>query len=106
MYEITLNPEDYGIEALVDGMGTENGRFNGDNRKQWSAEVGIFVSRLDDLSAKAKKLQDLLSGNESIKATSGALKTLKVQMFNINDALNASIELSEKLDTEIVQVKG
>ncbi|MBW2591826.1 MAG: hypothetical protein JRE58_02270 [Deltaproteobacteria bacterium] len=104
MYEITLNPEDYGIEALVAGMGIESRRFNGDNRKQWADEVGIFVNRLNGLSAKAKKLQDLLSNNESIEATPAALKTLKVQMFTINDALNTSIDLSEKLETEIVRI--
>lgn len=104
MYEITLNPRDYGIEALVEGMGAESSIFNGDNRKQWANEVGIFVSRLNGLSARAKKLHDLLSGDESIKATPAALKTLKVQMFNINDALNASIDLSEKLESEIAPV--
>ena len=104
MYEITLNPRDYGIEALVEGMGAESSIFNGDNRKQWANEVGIFVSRLNGLSARAKKLHDLLSGDESIKATPAALKTLKVQMFNINDALNASIDLSEKLESEVTPV--
>lgn len=104
MYEITLNPEDYGIEALVEGMGAEKSRFNGDNRKQWADEVGMFVSRLNGLSIKAKKLQDLLSNTESIEATPTALKTLKVQMFNINDALNVSIDLSEKLESKIVRV--
>ena len=103
MYEITLNPEDYGIEALVEGM-SENSHFNGDNRKQWADEVGTFVSRLDSLIVKAKKLQDLLSGSESIEATPAALKTLKVQMFNINDALNASIDLSDKLESEITRI--
>ncbi len=104
MYEITLNPENYGIEALVEGMGTGDSRFNGGNRKQWADEVGIFVNRLNGLSVKAKKLQELLSGNESIATTPAALKTLKLQMFNINDALNASIDLSEKLESKIVRI--
>jgi hypothetical protein len=104
MYEITLNPEDYGIEALVKGMEAERSIFNGDNRKQWADEVGIFVNRLNGLSAKAKKLQALLSGTESINATPASLKTLKIQMFNINNALTASIDLSEKLETEIVPI--
>ncbi len=104
MYEITLNPEDYGIEDLVKGMEAERSVFNGDNRKQWAAEVGIFVDKLNGLSAKAKKLQNLLAGTESINASPASLKTLKVQMFNINDALTASIDLSEKLETEIVRI--
>ena len=104
MYEITLNPEDYGIEALVEGMGGKQIAFAENERKQWAVEVETFARRLDGLSSKARQLQAMLAGKDAIKATPASLKTLKVQLFNINDALTASIEMAEKLESEIVSL--
>lgn len=104
MYEIKLNPEDYGIEALVEGMGGRKIAFAESERKQWADEVGTFAQRLDGLSSKARQLQTMLSSDDAIKATPASLKTLKVQLFNINDALTESIKMAEKLESEIVSI--
>jgi len=103
MYEINLDPKDYGIEALMEGMGNTPTAFNEEDRQKWAHEIGAFAVRLDELSDKAKSLQTLFSSGNAIEATPAALKTFKIQMFNINDALGSSIELAKKIDIQIVQ---
>jgi hypothetical protein len=103
MYEIIADPKDYGIEALVKGLGENKISFDPDERKRWALEIGIFSEKLDGLSAKAKELKSILVSAEEITATPAALKTLKVQLFNINDALTASIEIAGKLEKEFIK---
>jgi len=103
MYEINLNPEDYGIEALVEGMGNTPVSFAEEERKKWASEIGAFAIKLDKLSDKAKSLQSLFNSGNAIKATPASLKTFKIQLFNINDALNSSLELASKIDAQILQ---
>jgi hypothetical protein len=82
MWEIIADPEDYGIEVLEEGINNNNMiEFAEDNRKVWAEEIGVFATR----------------------ATPASLKTLKVTLFKINDALNTAIELAEKLETQIVK---
>ena len=102
MYEINLDPKDYGIEALMEGMGSTPVAFDEADRKKWAHEIGAFAGRLDELSGKAKSLQTLFSSGNAIKATPASLKTFKIQMFSINDALSSSIELADKIDEQIV----
>jgi hypothetical protein len=47
-------------------------------------------------------LKSILESGASIKATPASLKTLKIQLFNINDALDQSMAIAQKLETEIV----
>ena len=103
MYEINLDPKDYGIEALMEGMGNTPEDVNDTDRAKWADEIGAFAGRLDELSDRAKSLQTLFSSSTAIKATPASLKTFKIQMFNINDALNSSLELANKIDSQIVQ---
>lgn len=103
MYEINLDPKDYGIEALTEGMKNAPVAFNEEDRQKWAHEIGAFAVRLDELSDRAKSLQTLFSSGNAIKATPAALKTFKIQMFNINDALSSSIELANTIDTQIIQ---
>ena len=103
MYEINLDPKDYGIEALMEGMGNGPVAFNEEDRKKWAHEIGAFAVKLDELSDRAKSLQTLFSSSAAIKATPASLKTFKIQMFNINDALSSSLELATKIDTQIMQ---
>ncbi len=103
MYEINLDPKDYGIEALMEGMGDATVAFKEEDRQKWAHEIGAFAGRLDELSDRAKSLQTLFSSGNAIKATPASLKTFKIQMFNINDALSSSLELADKIDTQIVQ---
>jgi hypothetical protein len=101
-YEIIANPEDYGIEALVEGLGGSPVDFPRDEREKWATEVGAFAQRLTHLQQKALGLQALLAGGDPLTATPASLKTLKIQLFKINDALNTSMNLVAKLDGEIV----
>jgi hypothetical protein len=55
------------------------------------------------LSDKAKQLRKLLASEDAIKATPASLKTFKVQLFKINNALNTAFDLAEKLETDIVK---
>lgn len=103
MYEINLDPKDYGIEALMEGMGNTPVAVNTEDREKWADEIGAFAGRLDELSNRAKSLQTLFNSGTAIKATPASLKTFKIQMFNINDVLNSSLELANKIDTQIVQ---
>lgn len=103
MYEINLDPKDYGIEALMEGMGSKPVAFDEQDRQKWAREIGAFAVKLDALSDKAKSLQSLFSSGSDIKATPASLKTFKIQLFNINDALTSSLELASKIDPQIVK---
>ena len=103
MYEINLDPKDYGIEALMEGMGNTAIEFKKEDQEKWANEIGAFAGRLDELSERAKSLQTLFSSGSAIKATPASLKTFKIQMFNINDAVSSSIELANKIDSQILK---
>jgi len=55
------------------------------------------------LHKKSKEVAKLLSGPEKIFATPASLKTLKIQLFLINDALTTAIEIADKLESDIVK---
>lgn len=103
MYEIIANSADYAIGALEEGFGHGQISFPDNKRKKWAEEVGAFVQKLDGLSDKAKNLQKLLSSESVIMATPASLKTFKVQLFKINDALNTALNLAQKLEADIVK---
>jgi hypothetical protein len=84
-------------------MGNAPVAFNEEDRQKWAHEIGAFAVKLDELSDRAKSLQTLFSGGDAIKATPASLKTFKIQMFNINDALSSSLELADKIDLQFVQ---
>jgi hypothetical protein len=48
-------------------------------------------------------MQKLLASQDPILARPASLKTLKVALFKINDALNMAIELADKIETQIVE---
>ncbi|MCP3953320.1 MAG: hypothetical protein GY697_14040, partial [Desulfobacterales bacterium] len=79
MYEINLDPKDYGIEALMEGMGNSPVAFIEEDRQKWAREIGAFAVKLDELSGKAKSLQTLFSSGNTINATPASLKTFKIQ---------------------------
>ena len=103
MYEIIANPEDYRIGALKEGLGYKPISFPDKDRKKWAEEIGAFVEKLEGFSEKAKELQQVFIGEETIMATPASLKTLKIQLFKINDALNTAIDLAGKVEKEIVK---
>ena len=101
-YEIIADPKDYGIEAMVEGLGGGTIEFPAEERQKWSVEVGTFAERLLTLSDKAKSIQAWLDGAHAIKATPASLKTLKIQFFKINDALESALDLVKRLEADIV----
>ena len=102
MYEIIANPEDYQIDDLIEGTGNAPINFTGKERKDWAAEVDAFGHKLVQFTEKAQELSKLFKGNASITATPASLKTLKIQLFAINDGLNKALEISKKLEADIV----
>jgi hypothetical protein len=101
-YEIIVDPKEYGIEALVEGLNSKPIAFPAEEREQWAREVGAFAARLNELSGKAESLQTWLAGDAAIRSTPASLKTLKIQLFKINDALDTSIDLVNRLEGDIV----
>lgn len=102
MYEIIADPKDYSIEYLTDQLEAHEINFSDLNRRQWAKEIGTFADKLDELKDKSWQLKTLFESDEIIKSTPISLKTLKVQLFKINDALNSAIDLTRKLEGEIV----
>jgi hypothetical protein len=103
MYEIIAAPDDYAIGALEEGFGHRQIVFPDDKRKKWADEIDVFAQKLDDLSEKAKGLQKILMSDAGITATPASLKTFKIQLFKINDALGIAFNLAEKLESEIIK---
>ena len=103
MYEIIADPNDYAIGALEEGFGHRQIVFPDDKRKKWADEVDAFAQKLNDLSVKAKRLQNLLASDAGITATPASLRIFKIQLFKINDALNIACHLAERLESEIVE---
>jgi hypothetical protein len=103
MYEIVADPKDYKLGALIEGLGYKQINFPDEDRKKWAEEIGSFAERLDGLSVRAKDLKKLFVSDEPIMATPASLKTFKIQLFKINDALNTAIDLAGKIGAEIVK---
>ena len=103
MWEIIAEPHDYGIDALVEGMGNKNITFEAKERGKWAQEIGGFVDRIEGLADKSRQLQEIFQGQESIAATPASLKTMKVQLFKINEALNTALNLAGQIEDDIVR---
>ncbi|HSL61012.1 MAG: hypothetical protein ACNA7H_01510 [Desulfotignum sp.] len=103
MYEIIANPEDYQIDHLINGTENANIELTQDERNKWSGEIVNFSEKLTEFAKKSEELARLLSSDEKISATPASLKTLKIQLFAINDALNSALAIADKLETDIVR---
>ena len=103
MYEVIANPEDYQIDHLINGTGNANIEISKDERDKWASEVVNFSERLTEFAKKSEELAKLLSGPEKISATPASLKTLKIQLFMINDALTTALKIADKLESDIIK---
>lgn len=103
MYEIIANPEEYQIDHLINGTGNANSEISQEERNKWAGEIINFSEKLTQLAKKSEELARILSGNEKISATPASLKTLKIQLFMINDAVTTAIDISDKLETDIIK---
>jgi hypothetical protein len=103
MWEIIADPQDYGINALEQGINNKQVAFSKEERIKWAREISTFAGRVCNLTERARKLQDLLISDDQIMATESSLKALKVQLFKMNDALNSALELADKIENQLVE---
>ncbi|MCG8567952.1 MAG: hypothetical protein MI747_23030 [Desulfobacterales bacterium] len=103
MYEIIANPEDYQLDHLINGTGNAKMELTEEEREKWAREIVQFSEKVMEFSKKSKELATLLASDTPISATPAALKTLKIQLFVINDALNNAQEIAQKLESDFVQ---
>jgi hypothetical protein len=103
MYEIIANPEDYQIDQLIKGTGNSNIELTQEERNNWAGEITNFSEKLTEFAKKAQALSKLLGSNERISATPASLKTLKIQLFTINDSLNSALAIADKLESDIIK---
>lgn len=103
MYEIIANPEDYQIDHLINGTGNAEIEISQEDRNNWAGEIIAFSEKIEEFAKKSKGLAELFSGQEKISATPASLKTLKIQLFTINDNLNSALKIADKLETDIVK---
>ncbi len=103
MYEIIARPENYQIDHLVNGTATGNIEISAKEREDWAKEIKTFSQKINDLADKSVKLADIFASDIKISATPASLKTLKIQMFTINDRLKNAIEIADKLESDIIK---
>jgi hypothetical protein len=103
MFEIIADPEEYRIDNLINGTGNANIELSEDEREKWADEIVGFSNKLTEFAKKSKGLATLFSGTEKISATPASLKTLKIQLFMINDSLNKAIGIAERLESGIIK---
>ncbi len=103
MYEIIADPQDYQIDHLINGTDNANIELSREERDKWAREIVNFSERLTAFADKSSSIAALLSGTEKISATAASLKTLKIQLFRINDSLTQALEISDRLEADIVK---
>ncbi len=103
MWEIIADAKEYGIEVLEEGINNRQEAFGDQDRTRWAEEIGTFANKMSSLAEKSKQLQQLLISEDKIVATPASLKTLKVQMFKINDAMTTALEVAQKIEDEIIK---
>lgn len=103
MWEIIADAKEYGIEVLEEGINNGQETFEDQDRTRWAEEIGTFAIKMSGLAEKAKQLQQLLISGDQIIAKPSSLKTLKVQLFKINDAMTTTMELAQKIESQIIK---
>lgn len=103
MWEIIADSREYGIEILEEGINNHRMVFPDEDRKRWAEEIDTFAAKLSGLAQRAKNFQKVLAGQEEIVATPASLKTFKVMLFKINDAMTTAMDLADSIETQIVK---
>lgn len=103
MYEIIANPEDYQIDHLVNGTGNASIEVDKEERSKWAKEIENFSHKLTRFAERSGKLAELLEGDRKIITTPASFKTLKIQLFAINEKLDNAIEIANRLESDIVE---
>ena len=103
MYEIIANKEEYQIDHLINGTGNANIEISAEDRNKWSNEINNFCDKVTGFTQKAQDLAKIFAGDEKISTSPASLKTLKIQLFLINDSLNNALEIASKLESDIIK---
>lgn len=103
MWEVIADHKEYGIEVLEEGIADRQLAFEEQERTKWAEEIGTFAIKMSSLAEKAKQLQQLFISEDQIIGTPASLKTLKVQMFKINDAMTTVLEVAQKIEEGIIK---
>jgi hypothetical protein len=103
MYEIIADPEEYQIDHLINGTGNAHIELSTDEREKWAEEIVNFSDKLTEFAQKSQELANLLAGKEKIAATPASLKTLKIQLFMINDSLSKAVGIANHLESDIIK---
>ena len=103
MWEIIADPREYGVEILEEGINSNRLDFPDEDRKRWAEEIDTFAAKLGGLAERAKNFQKVLAGQEKIVATPSSLKTFKVMLFKINDAMTTAMDLADSIESQLVK---
>ena len=103
MWEVIADAKEYGIEVLEEGITNRKLAFEEEERTKWAEEIGTFAIKMSSLAEKAKQLQQLFISEDQIVGTPASLKTLKVKMFKINDAMTSALEVAQEIEKEIIK---
>lgn len=103
MYEIIASPQEYQIDHLINGTDNANIELTREERDKWAKQIDQFSERLAGFSLKTDRFSSLLLSDEKISATPASLKTLKIQLFMINDALNSALGIADMLESDMIK---
>ena len=103
MWEIIADPKEYGVEILEEGINNSRLVFPDEDRIRWAEEIDTFAAKLGGLAERAKNFQKMLAGQDEIIATPSSLKTLKVMLFKINDAVTTAMDLADSIESQIIK---
>ncbi|MFO7751561.1 MAG: hypothetical protein R6V41_00425 [Desulfobacteraceae bacterium] len=103
MYEIIANPEDYQIDHLVNGTGNASIEVEKEEREKWAREIENFSQKMMQFAERSGQLAEVLKGDQKIITTPASFKTLKIQLFSINEKIQNAIEIANKLESDIVK---
>jgi len=103
MYEIIATPQEYQIDHLINGTDNANIDLTREERDKWAEQIVQFSERLAGFAQKTDLFSSLLASEEKISATPASLKTLKIQLFMINDALNSALEIADIMESDMIK---
>ncbi|NDY72531.1 hypothetical protein DO021_13200 [Desulfobacter hydrogenophilus] len=103
MYEIIATPQEYQIDHLINGTDNANIELTREERDKWAKQIVQFSDRLSGFAQKANLFSSLLASEEKIAANPASLKTLKNQLFLINDALNSALGIADMMENDMIK---
>lgn len=103
MYEIIANPQEYRIDHLINGTDNANIELTREERDKWAKQIVQFSERLSGFAQKTDLFSSLLASEEKISTPPASLKTLKIKLFMINDALNSAQGIADMLESDMIK---